>query len=244
MQKSHRNSLDWLICPWLAISLGLHGLLLFLPLPAQPPQPADRATADPLETTDSVQVVKLPAEIPPSPSPAQLVKPVKPASPVAAASPTPIPPRPAAVARPTVRPSPSVAIPQSPAPAASPVPSPIPSPVLASPSPLPSPTPDPLANFPHIAQAQVGCLNSKQCWQTSDTQWRTISSTVKQQLENQGYILEAVPLDDETGRQMYRVLKANETAYFLSFISTTQGTVYLITQQPMTPEEMQQVSGL
>lgn len=52
-------------------------------------------------------------------------------------------------------------------------------------------------------------------------------------------MLEEIPLADDTGREVFRVSKSGEAPYYLSFISTTtQGTVYRLTAQPLTDQEM------
>jgi len=109
--------------------------------------------------------------------------------------------------------------------------------------PTPSIDPDPFADFPHVSGAQAGCAGSERCWQTADTQWRAIANDIQQALKDKGYALESLPLAEETGRQVYRVFKAGEDPYYLSFISTPQGTVYSSTERPMTPNEMNMLSG-
>jgi hypothetical protein len=94
-----------------------------------------------------------------------------------------------------------------------------------------------------VEGAQVGCHSSESCWQTSNTQWRSLATNLRETLQTQGYSLEEVPLDNDTGRRIYRVSKPDETPYYLNLISTQEGTVYFLTAQPMTPEALNQVAG-
>jgi hypothetical protein len=150
------------------------------------------------------------------------------------------------VSRVAISASPSLPAPvaATPIPSVSPSLTPIPS-ISPSLTPLPTPSidPDPFADFPHVSGAQAGCAGSERCWQTADTQWRAIANDIQQALKDKGYALESLPLAEETGRQVYRVFKAGEDPYYLSFISTPQGTVYSSTERPMTPNEMNMLSG-
>jgi hypothetical protein len=85
---------------------------------------------------------------------------------------------------------------------------------------------------------QPGCNNSLSCWQTAETQWRSVSENLKQNLEAQGYVVEKLELADDTGRSAYQVSKDGETKYYLNLLSTKQGTVYLLTKEQLTPEEL------
>jgi hypothetical protein len=222
--------------PWLVISMALHGLLLFVPFiprspvatPATKPVKLTRlppSPRPPVPKLTPLPTPKLSPSVPPSP----VVKPLAPLpSPIVVLTPVPAP-----VPSPKVSPSPSPIA--SPSPVASPSPSPI-----ASPSPSPE---DPFADFPHVPGAQAGCAGSERCWQTPDTQWRSLAVNIQQDLTTQGYTLESVPLAEETGRQMYKVSKAGETPYYLSFVSTPQGTIYAFTEQPMTSGQMDILSG-
>jgi hypothetical protein len=94
-----------------------------------------------------------------------------------------------------------------------------------------------------VEGAQAGCHASESCWQTADTQWRSLATSLRQTLQMQGYSLEELPLDEDTGRRIYRVSKPNEIPYYLNLVSTREGTVYFLTEQPMTAEALNQVSG-
>ncbi|MBD3884892.1 hypothetical protein IFO70_24460 [Phormidium tenue FACHB-886] len=249
---SRVNPLKGLRSPWLAISVALHSLVLVLPLLPQSsseiPQEQVVKLTDLPELSDAERrkpAVSSPTPAPSAPPPSPSLQPsasplprrvfapvpVVPSAPLPAAS---VPP-PAATPTPTPPPSPT------PTPSFTPTPSPVVSP---TPTPTPTPAADPLTNFPHVSNAQVGCNDSERCWQTPDTQWRAIADTIQQNLQDKGYALEEVPLAEEAGRRVYRVVKAGEPPYYLNFISTTEGTAYLFTDEPMTLAEMDTVAGL
>lgn len=241
--------------PWLAIALGLHSLLLFLPIwPAQKAtDPGDRPVASEAGET-RIQVTELPvAALRP---PALAVPAIPPtAPPRAAIAPPPLPvqvppPLPAA-APPAVRP---VAAPRPPVPVSSPVarpPVPSPSPVAqATPSPTPTPTPEETPASPsvfpqnfHPSDAQPGCDRDRQnCWQTAETRWRSVALNFEQTLEQRGY--EVQPLDDldqDTGVRMFRISKDGNAQYYLTVVSTLAGTRYAHSEQRLSLEEINQL---
>jgi len=95
-----------------------------------------------------------------------------------------------------------------------------------------------VAEFPQVEGSQAGCNGLLGCWQTPETQWRDVSSNLEQRLEAQGYEVEALDLEDDTGRRVYEVSKDGETKYYLNLLSTKQGTVYLLTKEQLTLEEL------
>jgi hypothetical protein len=249
-----------LIRPMWFFSIGLHGLLLLIPIPPQPePEPA----SNPKKKT--VKVTQLPPPpSPPSPQPSPSVQLPKPSPRVQPTSPLPIkpfprlrrqtpplivqpspkvqPPQPSPVVEqttPTPTPSsPITSSTQAPSPTPSPLETPSPTPTPSA-EPTPSPSPDePFADFPHVDGVQAGCNNSLSCWQTAETQWRSVSENLKQNLEAQGYMVEKLELADDTGRSTYQVSKDGETKYYLNLLSTKQGTVYLLTKEQLTLEEL------
>jgi len=102
--------------------------------------------------------------------------------------------------------------------------------------------PDYLANFPHATTTQA-CDQVEQCWRSPDSQWRGLAQTLEADLAAQGYELTEMPLDDETGRRIYEVSKESEVVYYLNVISTLEGTVYRVTEQPLTADEMNAIAG-
>jgi hypothetical protein len=76
------------------------------------------------------------------------------------------------------------------------------------------------------------------CWQTAETQWRSVSTDLKQNLENKGYVVQQLDLEDDTGIRVYEVSKDGKMQYYLNLLSTEKGTVYLLAQKPLTREEL------
>jgi hypothetical protein len=101
-----------------------------------------------------------------------------------------------------------------------------------------------VAEFPQVEGSQAGCNGLLGCWQTPETQWRDVSSNLEQKLEAQGYEVEALDLEDDTGRRVYQVSKAGDLKYYLNVLSTERGTVYRISQEPLTREELNQAAAL
>ncbi len=101
-----------------------------------------------------------------------------------------------------------------------------------------------MAEFPQVEGSQAGCNGLLGCWQTPETQWRDVSSNLEQRLEAQGYEVEALDLEDDTGRRVYQVSKAGDLKYYLNVLSTERGTVYRISQEPLTREELNQAAAL
>ena len=101
-----------------------------------------------------------------------------------------------------------------------------------------------MAEFPQVEGSQAGCNGLLGCWQTPETQWRDVSSNLEQRLEAQGYEVEALDLEDDTGRRVYQVSKAGALKYYLNVLSTERGTVYRISQEPLTREELNQAAAL
>lgn len=239
-----------LLRPWFAVSIALHGILIYLPIPEAPPPP-ELVSLTELPPTVSIPLVVTPIASP-SPTPAaptptpKLVIPPAPAPPRSIATPrsTSIAtPRPAPVTPPTSAQSPTPA----PAPIATPSPSPTPptptpTPTL-SPTPTPTPSPTPSSEVPLVEGAIAGCLGSEQCWETPDTQWRSIARNLQQTLRGQGYELTEIPLSDDTGRRVYRLTKPDEPPQYLNLISTLQGTRYLFSEEQMTTEQLNEAAG-
>jgi hypothetical protein len=221
--KSSTKPLNWLIRPALFLAVAIHGLLLFTPLPTQKKPQAVRPTE--VET----QVTRLPA--PSSPKPVL-------ASPIAT---SPIPPiaRPAPIS-PSIQSAPSaIAPPATPAPA---TPKPI-----ATPTPNQTPPPAnlqiPFANLPNLAGAQAGCFGSENCRQVSDgTPFRNAAQTLEQQMTAQGYqVSERDDLSD-TGQKIYQLKAQDGATRYLNVLSSDVGsTIYLLSPEPITLRDLQQV---
>jgi hypothetical protein len=76
------------------------------------------------------------------------------------------------------------------------------------------------------------------CWQTAETQWRSVSTDLKQNLENKGYVVQQLDLEDDTGIRVYEVSKDGKRQYYLNLLSTGKGTVYLMAEKPLTRAEL------
>jgi hypothetical protein len=243
-----------LLRPWVIVSAGLHVVVLLLPLP-------NHSTAELPLSEEPVRITQLPASPAPVPSPVAVPSPpVAPSPTVQAAPAAPRPTAPVAArpaAPPPDSPPPSSQASPSPTPlASSSPPTPTPSPQAnldtGQPAPLPSvaaaPTPSPevaasfAAEIPHAAiGGEPGCGGQENCWQTQDTQWRSVARALEQELENQGYEVESQTDDEVPGFRVYEVSRNGETEY-LNMLSTLQGTFYVLADQPMTRDELEQLT--
>ncbi|NJO50520.1 MAG: hypothetical protein HC840_14965 [Leptolyngbyaceae cyanobacterium RM2_2_4] len=235
-----------LLRPWAIVSVGLHVLVLLLPLP-------DRSTSEPPL-----------AEEPCANYPTSCLS--RTYSPFSCG--TVVTPRTATSRRPQrfprgsrpTAPPPDSPIPSpqsspSPTPQANPSPpSPTPSPQNTlseqqSPSPSPAPGPPPApevtsfaAEIPHaVVGGEPGCGGQENCWQTQDTQWRSVATTLRQELESKGYEVEQETGEEELNFRVYEVSKDGEIEY-LNLLSTAQGTFYVLADQPMTRDELEQLT--
>ncbi|MFM7423761.1 MAG: hypothetical protein ACKO7W_01955 [Elainella sp.] len=223
--------------PALLGSVGLHLLLLLLPLPdwsrfqsvAEPEvepmsEPLSKRAAD-----TQVQITPLP-----SPSPASVATPRPSPSPVAA-TPRLSPTLPALVPQPAPpspvpRATPPKAPPVSPSPAASPAP-----PVPAVPPPA-----LPFADLPLLAGAQTGCFGLGTCREITDgTPFRSAGQALEKQLASQGYTVTPREDYDEAGRKVYQLTKGSETRYLNVLSADVGSTVYLVTPQPISLSDLQ-----
>ncbi|MCU0568257.1 MAG: hypothetical protein MUF49_16870 [Oculatellaceae cyanobacterium Prado106] len=243
------KSLRWLIRPALLLSVGLHVLLLLIPIPKNPTEVAQQQNQP---ETDAIPITQLPLQtVPPKPSP---TPPSPKATPTVSPTPKvlvqasplvpPVPPRvaapppvtaPAPAASPAIAPTPPAT---TPSPTAIATPTPTPSP---SPSPQPSATPpSAFSNFPHLSGSQSGCFGLETCHQISDgSNFRIAAQTLEQQLESEGYAVRLRDDLEEAGRKVYEVSKQNETQY-LSVISTDLGTtVYVLAAEPKRLQDLQ-----
>jgi len=252
-QKNLPAPLRLLLRPWVIVSVGLHIVVLLLPLP-------DRSTPEPPLAEEPVRITQLPASplptAPPSvtvPTPAvpPPVAQTSPAAPPPAAprptAPPPASPSPSAQASPgsTVQPSPTPAS-QSPSPQGTsnseePDPSPSPTPSL-SPTPETSEVTGLATKIPHATiGGEPGCGGQENCWQTQDTQWRSVARALEQELENQGYDVEQQTDDETPGFRVYEVSRNGEVEY-LNLISTLQGTFYVLADEAMSREQLEQLT--
>ncbi|MDX2215197.1 MAG: hypothetical protein SFY66_18060 [Oculatellaceae cyanobacterium bins.114] len=236
------------------MALVLHGVLFAVPLPESDDAVITEELDNPVDPVDDVDGVRL--VMPPAPASSVPRLPIAP-TPVAIATPSitpsasPLPVRPAApppVSEPVAS-EPVVSPPDpTPTPQASVSPTPInPEQDLTTPAqPLPEPTsalPD-TADFPHMTGAQPSCGGQSGCWQIADTQWRAIARTFEQDLQDRGYDIDQLQLADDTGLRVYAVSKAGEVSYYLNLLSTLQGTLYILSDQPLSREALSEMAGV
>lgn len=244
--KNIPTPLHWLVRPALFLSIGLHLLLLLLPL--LPDRPSQQSQAEPEETA----VALTPAPIvPPEPSPSAGALPVP--------SPATLPPAPATPSPnlnptlpPTAQTQPIILSPTQPAIPAPVVPTLAPSSVQSTPTAPVTPAPPqnqpqnritaPFANFPHLADAQSGCFDQTtgDCRQVSGN-FRQVSQSLRDRLSSQGYEVKQRDDLEETGRQVYEVSKENTTRYLSVISSDLAGTAYILADEPVTQADIEQI---
>lgn len=212
----------------LGLSLGLHGLVLRAPMPpSPPPQLEDPAPPPPPEISVTVLPKPVPVE-PPAPPPEPVSDPIPEPTPPPIAEPeAPVVPLPAAELAPI--------LPESELP---------PEPIAPEPElpPVPETPPTPYADFPH-SDVSIGCDNQDACWFNPDRSFRSEARDLTAQLEGQGYEVENITedvLDVDTGIRIYAVIKAEQTEYYLNLVSLISGgTIYTLTEAPITQEEFE-----
>ena len=214
-----------LIRPMWCVSLGLHGLLLTLPIPSTPEiEPS-------AEKKKSVKITQLP------PQPSPLVQLSKPSFRVQQ---SPLPPNPSPVKalppdrfilrQSTLR-SPIIEAPKRPQIAQQNTPSPTPTPTpVASPTPTPTPTPtNPLANFPELAGITPGCGGQPGCWKVEGTNMRSVASNqIEPFLAAQGYTLLRNEEIGDDHHNVYRVSNRTGGIEYLHLLSTDDGLPVLV----------------
>ncbi|MBF2083829.1 hypothetical protein [Thermoleptolyngbya sp. C42_A2020_037] len=207
-------------------------------LPVTPPSPSPIATPTPLPRPERV-VVPRPTTVPRPPAPVRLPAPAPTQPPTPSPQPTPTPV--ASPAPPAASPAPTA----TPTPTPSPTLVPMPSPATALPEVQESPSPIPYATFPHPDGARNDCGGFLNCWRLSDTDGRpvrAIARDLQATLQTQGYQTQQLEPADDTGSSLYRVTPPDEPPYYVNVISTfNQGTVYLLTDEPMTAAEIADV---
>jgi hypothetical protein len=101
------------------------------------------------------------------------------------------------------------------------------------------------ADFPHPEGATNDCGGFLNCWRISDADGRpvrAIARDLQAMLQSQGYQTQQLEPADDTGSSLYRVTPPDEPPYYVNVISTfNQGTVYLLTDAPMTAAEIADV---
>lgn len=242
------SSVRWLIRPALFGSIGLHVLLLLAPLP----QNAALETSAPEDEPSQVSLTRLPTQ--PSPTP----KSIAPPKPSPIASPQALRPSPSLVRplsqRPILRPSVQLQAPPTAQPSAQPSAQPkLPAAEVAVATPTPSITPAaepvpppaiPFADIPVLAGTQTGCFGLGTCHQIEGSNFRTAGQTLQEQLQTQGYSVKQRDDIEETGREVYEITKGNETRYLNVLSSNLGTTVYLVTTQPISLNQLEDSESL
>lgn len=230
--KNLANPLQVLIRPMLLTSVALHGLLLLMPMPEE------KAKIPKKEKTVKVTQLALPPSKPAaSTAPKTLIatKPKvtpltsRPVQPVVRRQPliqavkpklvqTPLPPR-----QVTATPSPSATA------------SPAVSPNVEPTTPPSDATNTPLAEFPHFPGAKPGCLEVPSCFQTANDLAKVADHFTKE-LPAKGF---TAPEDiNEAERKVYQVSRSDFPPQYLSLISTKDGTIYVLADQPRSLDEL------
>jgi hypothetical protein len=238
----------WLIRPMFFLSLALHGLLLFFPVPSaqESESEAEGAIAISLDAIPAPEPSEIPLPTPsdgsmpsmepspaPAPSPIATTPPPRSVPPIAPPTAVPTEPSassPAAVAPPTVESSSEPSIPPS-------------SPANISPEP---PSPSPVENsvfafagFPHLKDAQAGCFGLNNCRQVDAGSFRQVGSDLIAQLTAEGYTVSQRDDLTDTGINVYEVSRAQTTQY-LSVLSSELGSaVYVLASEPVTLGQLQ-----
>jgi hypothetical protein len=89
------------------------------------------------------------------------------------------------------------------------------------------------SGFPHRAEAEEGCGDLASCWRAPGRA-RSLAGDLQADLETQGYTVTQLTSDEETGWRIFRVSQDGKPDYYLNVISTfDQGTIYLLTEEPM-----------
>ncbi len=220
--KNLPTPVQLLIRPMLLISLGLHGLLLFLPTGAE---------RNPIvEKEETVKITQLPSSSKPAAKPASksaakpAAKKVKPARRAVAIN------RPRAIVTPAPRIEPrqaSAAGEQARREL-----------VAASASGETSGTDQqaeasgaesPFADFPHYSGAEPGCFGKESCQKTADPLGKVDAHFAKQ-LPAKKYQVQSV--SNEADKKVYQVSKGGATQ-FLNLFTSDGGTVYVLAPEPL-----------
>ena len=207
-----KNILFWYLIP---IALGIHGLILCIPIALNEPT-QEKPKSDPvkLQKLPSSKVSAIPKPVS-SPSPVGAV--ISPA-PIASSSVLPAASSiiPAAAQAPATNTSPASPVAPSPAPTQSTTPAPsVTPPPIATPTTTPKRTSD---SF-QIAGA-VTCSDVKDCYSTTDPTGASVAKTIGANLEKEGY--EIKEIDDillDRPRKIYEVKKgASKPAEYIYII--------------------------
>ena len=87
-------------------------------------------------------------------------------------------------------------------------------------------------DFPHFENASTGCFGSSECREVNNVgSFRSIGKTLIQQLKDQGITVKFRDDLEDTGREIYELIKPNDDTYFLHIFSIDLGkAAYFIAQ--------------
>lgn len=103
-----------------------------------------------------------------------------------------------------------------------------------------------LVMFSKDAGATKACQSSKDgCWQTDETQWRSVAGKLEQHFEQEGYAVAKLDdLEDEQGMGIYEVSKPGSPTQYLHFLLTDRGTVYYLDPKRLNRNELEAAIGV
>lgn len=103
-----------------------------------------------------------------------------------------------------------------------------------------------LVMFSKDAGATKACQSSKDgCWQTDETQWRSVAGKLEQHFEQEGYAVDKLDdLEDEQGMGIYEVSKPGSPTQYLHFLLTDRGTVYFLDPKRLNRNELEAAIGV
>jgi hypothetical protein len=88
---------------------------------------------------------------------------------------------------------------------ATPTPISTPTPTATPTQPTPTPSPDVFQ-----VEGAIACEGIKDCYAYTETNGRQISETLEQQLQAQGYTLQPLDLNDDTGMKVYQLFQKGQ----------------------------------
>jgi hypothetical protein len=238
-----QNASFWYLIP---VALGLHGLLLSAPIALEeaPPEKPPTAPVKMQRLLRSKVAASPPLSSSPNPAAGKVAVLPKPiaslnpatkqviASPPPISLPTPAPKQVAVSPPPIASPAPTAQkVTASPPPIALP---PITEQVTALPTPPVPSTPATPPQTPDVFQIQgaTSCDNIKDCYASTDTNGRNVALALQAKLQAQGYTLQEIELEEDTGMKVYHLFKNGQPQDYLHIIWTDQGTRSLRLPQP------------
>ena len=236
-QKNLPAPVQFLVRPMLLISLGLHGLLLAIPMPSKQKPEA------PKKEPEKVKITQLPTTRP-SPKPSSRSSPIPTPKPTPQVRQTPRPQptpirQPSLVIPPVSPQTKSIPRPQpQPRPTPTPPkPTPTPTPPKPTPTPSPSPSPtieNPFADFPIYPKTQGGSLGllsgeTDQSARNTTDGLDQVAAFYKNELPARKF--NAASLTEETNLKVYQVSKEGGKPQFLHLISKDGKTVIVLASE-------------